>query len=382
MKQTVSRRGALALLVGGLALTPVRASQPGTLRVSHWARQVMRLVVKYQQNPLRAARALSYVQVAFRDGWAGLPATDPAAAELAGHRAASLMAEQLYPHETPGQFEAQFALLAQALGLPSGRTATALLHGTRAGRALVDRSLRDGSGRVWSPRGRPADFPGIWQPTWPMYAANPTEGHAPQWRTWVPRPPGRYDPPPAFRPGSAGHARETQEVLAVSHQLTDAQRQAAQAWNLDAGSVTPAGVWVQLALDELQAHGADTALTGTVLAAVTTCMHDAFVECWRVKLRDWSERPVTAVRRDLDASFAPLLVTPGFPSYVSGHSTVSAAAATVLSHFWPAQSGRYHAMAQEAALSRLWGGIHFTSDNEQGLLLGNAVGRDAVAQLG
>lgn len=342
----------------------------------------MRLVVKYQQNPLRAARALSYVQVAFRDGWTGMPAGDAQAAELAGHRAASLMAEQLYPNETPGQFEAQFALQAHALGLPPGRAAAAVQHGTQAGRALVARSLRDGSGRVWSPRGRPADFPGIWQPAWPMYAANPAEGHAPQWRTWVPRPATRYDPPTAFRPGSAEHARETQEVLAVSRKLTDAQKQAAQAWNLDAGSVTPGGVWVQLTLDELRLHEASAAQCVTVLAAVTTALHDAFVECWRVKLRDWSERPVTAVRRDLDASFAPLVVTPGFPSYVSGHSTISAAAATVLSHFWPDRREHYHAMAQEAAMSRLWGGIHFTSDNEQGLLLGRAVGRDVVAQLG
>lgn len=381
MKQVVSRRKAVALLLAGIGLAPAQAAPQPVARVSHWARQVMRLVVKYQQNPLRAARALSYVQVAFRDGWAGMTATDPAAAELAGHRAASLMAEQLYPHETPGQFEAQFALLAQALGLPAGRSAPALLHGMHAGRALVDRSLRDGSGRVWSPRGRPADFPGIWQPTWPMYAANPTEGHAPQWRTWVPRPPSRYDPPPAFRPGSADHAREAQEVLAVSRLLTGAQKQAAQAWNLDAGSVTPGGVWVQLTLDELNAHGANAERAVAVLAAVTMALHDAFVECWRVKLRDWSERPVTAVRRDLDASFAPLLVTPGFPSYVSGHSTISAAAATVLSHFWPGRREHYQALAQEAALSRLWGGIHFTSDNEQGLLLGRSVGRDVVAQL-
>lgn len=382
MKRFVSRRQTLSMLLGSTFFPCAPAAAQPVARIGYWARQVMRLVVKYQQNPLRAARALSYVQVAFRDGWQGLPANEPAAAELAGHRAASLMAEQLYPHETPGQFEAQFAVLAQSLPLPPSRRSTALLHGTQAGRALVERSLRDGSGRVWSPRGRPADFPGIWQPTWPLYAANPTEGHAPQWRTWVARPATRYDPPAAFRPGSAGHASETQEVLVVSRQLTDAQKQAALKWNLDAGSVTPGGVWVQLTLDELKTQAADASQAVKVLAAVTSAVHDAFIECWRVKLRDWSERPVTAVRRDLDASFAPLLVTPGFPSYVSGHSTISAAAATVLSHFWPARRDHYLAMAQEAAQSRLWGGIHFSSDNEQGLLLGQDVGRDVVAQWG
>ncbi len=380
MKQYVSRRKVLGLLAGAPWPLLAAAPHPPSQRVTYWARQVMRLVVKYQQNPLRAARALSYVQVALRDGWTAGAADGPAA-ELAAHRAAALMIEQLYPNETPGQFEAQFAQLESAIALPAGPRAAARAAGQAAGRALVDRSLRDGSGRVWPPGNRPADFPGIWQPTWPLYAPNPTEGFAPQWRTWVPRPASRYDPPVAWRPGSDGHARETREVLEVSSSLTDAQKQAAQTWNLDAGSVTPGGVWTQLTMAELATHGTDAARAVTVLAAVTTALHDAFVECWRVKLRDWSERPVTAIRRELDPSFAPLLVTPGFPGYVSGHSTISAAAATVLGHFWPGQRDRYDAMAREAALSRLWGGIHFTSDNEQGLLVGRAVGQDVVAQL-
>lgn len=116
-------------------------------------------------------------------------------------------------------------------------------------------------------------------------------------------------------------------------------------------------------------------------AAVAVAMHDAFVACWRIKMRDWSERPITAVRRMFDPAFVPLLVTPGFPSYVSGHATVSAAASAVLAQFFPLRAAFFERSAEEAAASRLWGGIHFTSDNEEGLRLGRSVGRDVLRAL-
>lgn len=340
----------------------------------------MRLVVKYQQNPLRAARALAYAHVALHDAW-WLAATD-GQAELAAHRAASLVLEQLYPNETPGQFEAQFALLAiQAVGgSAADRAATDIGHAVA--QALIARSLNDGAGRVWSVKTRPAAFHGIWQPTYPLFAANPVEGLAPQWLPWVTPGAQRYEPPTAFRPGSAEHRRETQEVAEVAKGLNPHQVEAAKAWNLAAGSVTPGGVWMQQTLDALAAESTvSPSFALQALAALSVALHDAFVACWRIKLRDWSERPVTAIRRDLNPTFKPLLVTPGFPSYVSGHATVSGAAAQVLGHFWPARRGHFEAQAQEAALSRLWGGIHFRSDNDEGLRLGQSVGAEVVARL-
>lgn len=353
-------------------------------RLFHWPSTVLRLVVKYQQSPLRAARSLSYVHVAMHDAW--LHATrarlDAGCAELAAHRAASLVLEQLYPNETPGQFEAQFqgwtATLADSPDAMASRCAEAVAH------QLLQRSLTDGSGRVWAPRMRPAAFPGMWQPTFPMFAANPAEGLAPSWRPWVPASKDRHDPPVAARPGSEAHANETREVLEVARSLTPGQRRLAEDWNLDAGSVTPAGVWMQIAMRELQLAVRSVApheATDYVLSAsasVAVAMHDAFLACWRVKMRDWSERPITAIRRSLDPGFAPPIVTPGFPSYVSGHATVSAAAATVLAHAIPARAEHFRQLAREAAMSRLWGGIHFRSDNEEGLRLGDSVGRDVL----
>ena len=90
-------------------------------------------------------------------------------------------------------------------------------------------------------------------------------------------------------------------------------------------------------------------------------------------------RPVTAIRRRLDPTWTPLITTPPFPSYISGHSTTSAAAALVLSRFFPREARRLRARAREAAVSRLYAGIHFRSDNEAGLRVGAAAGRAALA---
>jgi membrane-associated phospholipid phosphatase len=83
---------------------------------------------------------------------------------------------------------------------------------------------------------------------------------------------------------------------------------------------------------------------------------------------------VTAIRRLIDPVWLSYIVTPPFPSYVSGHSTTSGAASTVLASFFPGQAGELNAMAEQAAVSRLYGGIHFSSDNETGLELGRRIG--------
>ena len=75
-------------------------------------------------------------------------------------------------------------------------------------------------------------------------------------------------------------------------------------------------------------------------------------------------------------------MTPPFPAYVSGHSSTSGAAATVLSAAFPGRATELTAMAEEAAVSRLYGGIHFRSDNEAGLVLGRRAGERAVRAYG
>jgi membrane-associated phospholipid phosphatase len=107
-------------------------------------------------------------------------------------------------------------------------------------------------------------------------------------------------------------------------------------------------------------------------------MMDAFIACWHAKFKWWTERPVTVIREKLDADFMPHVITPAFPSYVSGHSAASGAGAEVLAAYFPSHAKELRRMALEASMSRLYGGIHYRSDNEEGLALGRRVGARAV----
>jgi membrane-associated phospholipid phosphatase len=98
-------------------------------------------------------------------------------------------------------------------------------------------------------------------------------------------------------------------------------------------------------------------------------------------LKWWTQRPISAIRDKYDANFMPHIVTPAFPGYVSGHACVSGAASVILGLFFVDQADRFKRDAEEAAVSRLYGGIHFTSDNTQGLALGRRVGAHVAARV-
>ena len=144
--------------------------------------------------------------------------------------------------------------------------------------------------------------------------------------------------------------------------------------------MTPPGHWNRIALERVRAEGLSTRRAARVFAALNTAQADAFIACWDAKYAYWSERPVTAIRRERDPSWLSYIATPPFPGYVSGHSTTSGAAAEVLAHFFPGDRRRLRRQAEEAAVSRLYGGIHFRSDNEAGLRLGRAIGRRSYSR--
>ena len=118
---------------------------------------------------------------------------------------------------------------------------------------------------------------------------------------------------------------------------------------------------------------------------------DAFICCWDEKYRSNRVRPETAIRRLIDPTWEPLLQTPPFPEYLSGHSVVSATSSVILSHYFgdhfsyrdsvevsyglPARNFEsFHRAAEEAAISRFYGGIHFMDAITNGLQQGTKVG--------
>ena len=108
-------------------------------------------------------------------------------------------------------------------------------------------------------------------------------------------------------------------------------------------------------------------------ALLNMAMHDAAVGCWESKFFYFNPRP-----SQLDPSIKTPIGLPNFPSYSSGHSTFSAAATVVLSYLFPAAGSDFATMRDEAAISRLYGGIHYRSDIETGKVPGTRIGTYTV----
>jgi membrane-associated phospholipid phosphatase len=100
---------------------------------------------------------------------------------------------------------------------------------------------------------------------------------------------------------------------------------------------------------------------------------DAAIVCWDTKYFYFNPRPT-----QLNPSIKTLTGIPNFPAYISGHSTFSGAAAAVLGHIIPERAAQYMDMANEASMSRMYGGIHYKSDCTVGLIVGKNVGSYAI----
>jgi hypothetical protein len=352
-------RSALVLTVAVLVAVPAAgAAKPNRAHstvVQEWVEVGLQEIAAHRTNPPRAARVLAHLSAA--QYAAAVGGSDDT---IAG--AAAQVLSFFYPDRS-----ARFDALAG-----SGEEVAA---GRGVGERLVERARADGSEATWT--GSPPTAPGTWAPTPPAFAA-PLEPLGGTWRPWnlVDGSQFRPGPPPAF--GSARWFDEVREVYDVSRSLTPAQREIALFWADGAGTVTPAGHWNRIALELIAKRGMSTLRVARVLVTLNTAQADAFIACWDAKFTYWSERPVTSIRRELDPAWTPLIATPPFPSYVSGHSSTSGAASTVLAHFFPHDRAQLDAMAQEAARSRLLAGIHFASDNAAGLELGRKVGREAL----
>lgn len=205
-------------------------------------------------------------------------------------------------------------------------------------------------------------------------------------------------PPPAYseEKGSEFH-QEAMEVYETVKNLTAEQRAIARFWSDDPMlSPTPPGHWIVIALNILDERKASAAEHADLMARLGVTVADAFIGCWHSKFEYDLLRPVTYIKRVIDPKWEPILITPPFPEYPSGHSTQSGAAATVLTAFFgenfaftdsthdkdklPSRSfENFWDAAEEAGVSRLYGGIHFRAAIERGLDQGRCIGEKTVA---
>jgi membrane-associated phospholipid phosphatase len=168
---------------------------------------------------------------------------------------------------------------------------------------------------------------------------------------------------------SALMARELAEVKdAVTH-LTRDQLAVVYKWADGLSTPTPPGHWNFIAGPYVSEAGMSEVRAARLFALLNMAMHDAAVGCWDAKFLSFNPRP-----SQLDPSIRTVIGLPNFPSYTSGHSTFSAAAAAVLSYVFPTGTTYFEEQRAEAANSRLYGGIHYRTDIEVGIEHGTRIG--------
>lgn len=180
-------------------------------------------------------------------------------------------------------------------------------------------------------------------------------------------------PPPPPSTSSEEFKKETEEVLYYSQNPTRERLKIVHFWADGAGTYTPPGHWDAIAAEEFVEENYSEVRWARNFALLNMAMSDAGIVCWDAKFFYFNPRPCQS-----DPTIKTLTGLPNFPAYTSGHSTFSAAAATVLTHLLPDRGNKFHDMALEASMSRLYGAIHYRSDCEAGLESGNAVGQYAV----
>jgi PAP2 superfamily len=181
----------------------------------------------------------------------------------------------------------------------------------------------------------------------------------------------RPPPPPAV--GSDILKAQTAEVASYVKNPSRANIGQVEFWADGAGTYTPAGHWDAIAAEDFIKQNYSEVRWARNMALLNMTLMDAAIVTWDIKYHYFNPRPT-----QVDPSIKTLTGIPNFPSYVSGHSVFSGSAATILGYLLPANATKYSSMANEAAMSRLMGGIHYRIDCEVGITVGNNVGNYAV----
>ena len=328
-----------------------------------------------------------------------VPALPGTSAEAAVAAAAHTALVALFPTQT-ATFDAQFT--ASLTTIPDGPSEDA---GVALGNLVANRilALRANDGASVLVTYTPGTDPGDWQPTPAAFAA----ALLPQWPDVTPfamNSGSQFTPHGIPSLSSAEYAAAFNEVKEIGS-LTSTTRTAEQTaiarfWANGGGTSTPPGHLNRLAQAAAEVQNNTLAQNARLFAMLNVAMADAAILAWDAKYADNFWRPVTGIRAAdtdgnpntaADATWTPLLPTPPFPAYISGHSSFSGAAAAVLRRFFgrdnisftlPSENivvadrsfTSFSQAAQESADSRLYAGIHWRFDNEDGLTAGTRLG--------
>lgn len=417
-----------------VALAPVSsiAAAPTANEVlQDWYKMVLQLTRHTAtMSPPVASRAYGYIGVAAYEvvasgsdklqslagqlnGLTELPARDAGQAydtSIALDAALGAVVGDLFSHTGPIGHRALDSLEAQLIAALADDVDSAVVTRSREyGRAvaakILDWSRTDGGADVEN-MGFPLQYtpkvgPQYWVPT--STVVQQQAPLLPEWGNNRPfaLPTGATCPtgdPPAYSEDKGSeYYKQAKEVYDSWKGLTADQRAIARFWADDAMlSVTPPGHWLQIALNIIDQKQLSIDKTVDVLMRVGTAEADAFIGCWNSKFVYDTVRPITFIRRTMDPKFDTVVSTPPFPEFPSGHSTQSAAAATVLTALFgdnfafddntdeadgltPRSFPSFWAAANEAGISRLYGGIHYRAAIELGAAQGKCIAGYSVA---
>jgi membrane-associated phospholipid phosphatase len=350
--------------------TPARSARAfALLHVAMYDALVATWEAKYAYN--RAAPARSDGRVRALAPIADVPSYP------SEHAAASAAAAGVLSYLFPNEDTASFHALAREAG--EARIAAGAAYrsdvdaGFAIGRAVaarvIARARGDGSAAAWT--GTVPTSPTAWRPTPSRFVTSPFDPTAGSWRTWV-IPSGsafRPDPPPL--PGSERFEWDLQELFFLSQTRTLEQTETARFW----ASESPSARWEVFMQEEIDRRRLSPMRAARALALASVATYDAMVACWDAKYAYWLMRPVTA-----DPAIHTVFSTPPFPSYPSGHSTLSSAVAEVFAELFPDAAAHYRHEGEEASLSRVFAGVHYRFDVLAGEALGRRVGEAVVAR--
>jgi hypothetical protein len=194
--------------------------------------------------------------------------------------------------------------------------------------------------------------------------------------------------------------KQAQEVVETERNLTDWQKETARYWVDTPGQTgTPAGHWISIGTQLVDQLELDLEQTSMMYAMLGMAVSDSFISCWALKYQTLVPRPISYIQENIRRRWQSYIETPPFPEYPSGHSVVSAAASEVLTRMFGQVAFEdathifygheplsrsytsFEAAATEAAISRLYGGIHYRAAIENGLRQGRCVGARINSQV-
>ena len=282
-----------------------------------------------------------------------------------------------------------------------------IAYGKAIADSILARSTRDRYKQIQGmPRYTISELSGKWKNTPPDYF----DGVQPFWnkmRTLVMDSASQFKPTPppiVSSDKNSSFYKEMKEVYDIKKALTDSTTEVARFWDDNASATThvghltyatkkpsPGGHWINITAIACKQSNFNWVQSAQAYAMTSIAMYDGFISCWDEKYRSEYVRPVTAINEFMDPNWEPLLQTPPFPEYTSGHSVVSSSIANVLTRifgdnfaFTDSYEKPYIGLerrfqsfikaSEEACISRMYGGIHFRSAVENGKLQGRALG--------